>query len=153
MLFSERTTPSRVLVVDDSSLVRMWLQAGLRRLGFAVVDTAADGREALEKLHADRPDLVLTDYDMPGMSGAGLISSVREDSDLKDLPVVVVTGLASSACDWKALGFSQYLGKPFSLTRLETTIRNLLFGRPARQSGGFSWRVSGHHARERAIAV
>ena len=103
---------SRVLVVDDESSIRELLQKTLALAEYDV-DTAPDGRAALERLRLGNYDLLIADLKMPGMDG---LSVIREAKRYKtDLPVIVITGFSteSSAIEAINLGVSGYLTKPF----------------------------------------
>jgi CheY-like chemotaxis protein len=79
-----------VLVVDDTAAARELERAVLAAGGYEV-RTARDGEEALELLRAERPDLVVTDYDMPRLDGLGLCRAIRATPALASLPVLMVT--------------------------------------------------------------
>ncbi len=104
-----------VLVVDDSLTVRRVTQRLLLREGYRVV-TAKDGLDALEKLAAERPVVLLSDIEMPRMDGFDLLRNVRADSRLAGLPVVMITSRTAQKHRDVAreLGADHYLGKPFA---------------------------------------
>ena len=104
-----------VLVVDDSLTVRRVTQRLLVREGYRVV-TAKDGIEALERLAEERPQVVLSDIEMPRMDGFDLVRNIRADARLRDLPVIMITSrIAQKHRDYAAeLGVDHYLGKPYS---------------------------------------
>jgi len=110
-----RSSQATVLVVDDSITVRRVTQRLLQREGIRVV-LAQNGLEALEKLKTVRPDLILSDIEMPHMDGFDLIRSVRADPSSADIPFIII----SSRVGQKhrdialALGVNHYLGKPYS---------------------------------------
>ncbi|HMR80210.1 MAG TPA: response regulator, partial [Polyangiaceae bacterium] len=79
-----------VLVVDDSAAVRHLVADCLRRQGFRI-ETAVDGQDGLEKAVAEPPDLVLTDYDMPRMTGFQFVHALRRDDTTRDVPIVMLT--------------------------------------------------------------
>ena len=108
---------SRVLVVDDESSIRELLQKTLALAEYDV-DTAPDGRAALERLRLGNYDLLIADLKMPGMDGLTLI---REAKRLKtDLPIIIITGFSteSSAIDAVNLGVAGYLTKPFRVPQV-----------------------------------
>jgi excisionase family DNA binding protein len=108
---------SRVLVVDDESSIRELLQKTLALAEYEV-DTAPDGRAALERLRLGHYDLLIADLKMPGMDGLTLI---REARRLKaDLPVIIITGFSteSSAIEAVNLGVAGYLTKPFRVPQV-----------------------------------
>jgi excisionase family DNA binding protein len=108
---------SRVLVVDDESSIRELLQKTLALAEYDV-DTAPDGRAALERLRLGSYDLLIADLKMPGMDGLTLI---REAKRLKaDMPVIIITGFSteSSAIEAVNLGVAGYLTKPFRVPQV-----------------------------------
>lgn len=112
---------SKILVVDDDGDARECVRAALAHAGFAV-DTARDGLEALTRLAATPADLVLTDYQMPGMSGLDLICGLRARGHAT--PVVLLTGadtrdMCTAA---RAYGADACLSKPVNLDDLIWTI-------------------------------
>jgi excisionase family DNA binding protein len=112
-----RNGRSRVLVVDDESSIRELLQKTLALAEYDV-DTAPDGRAALERLRLGHYDLLIADLKMPGMDGLTLI---REAKRLKaDLPVIIITGFSteSSAIEAVNLGVAGYLTKPFRVPQV-----------------------------------
>lgn len=102
----------RILVADDSMTSRAFLRGSLEAAGYDVV-TAVDGLEALEQLRGDRFDLLVSDVEMPRLSGLELTARIRADRRLAELPVVLVTSLASDADRARGLeaGASAYLVK------------------------------------------
>jgi len=82
------------LVVDDSMLIRHTICRFLEERGFAV-ESATNGQEALEALKRVRPDIIITDIQMPKMSGTELITAVKSDSALANIPIVIVAGKQS----------------------------------------------------------
>ena len=118
-----------VLVVDDDLSMREFLAIFLRRDGYSV-DTADSGEAALVTAQRQWPDLVLTDLNMPGMSGMDLLSSLKTRSakEGRDVEVVVVTafGTAESAVDAMRRGAFDYVLKPFDNDDLRVTVRRAL---------------------------
>ncbi len=104
-----------VLVVDDSLTVRRVTQRLLVREGYRVA-LAKDGLDALEKLAEEKPQMVLSDIEMPRMDGFDLVRNIRGDARLRDLPVIMITSrIAQKHRDYAAeLGVDHYLGKPYS---------------------------------------
>ncbi|HET6614226.1 MAG TPA: response regulator, partial [Kofleriaceae bacterium] len=102
----------RVLVVDDSELTRDMLVALARRARLIVAE-AVNGRDALDKIRAEPPDLILTDLDMPIMNGFQLIAAVRADRTHRDIPIIVLSTRGSDHDKRRALaaGASAYLVK------------------------------------------
>ena len=104
-----------VLVVDDSLTVRRVTQRLLVREGYRV-SLAKDGLDALERLAEEKPQMVLSDIEMPRMDGFDLVRNIRGDARLRDLPVIMITSrIAQKHRDYAAeLGVDHYLGKPYS---------------------------------------
>jgi chemosensory pili system protein ChpA (sensor histidine kinase/response regulator) len=104
-----------VLVVDDSLTVRRITQRLLEREGYRVT-VAKDGLDGLDKLAIERPAVLLTDIEMPRMDGFDLVRSMRGDSRLSGLPIIMITSrIAQKHRDVAAeLGVDHYLGKPYA---------------------------------------
>jgi CheY-like chemotaxis protein len=104
-----------VLVVDDSPAQRHYVADCLARQGFQVA-TAENGRIALDKATALRPALIVSDYEMPVMSGFELVHALRADPELRQIPVIMLTARDSKRdmAQMRAAGASAYLVKPFS---------------------------------------
>ena len=109
-----------VLVVDDSATVRKFVSVSLEMQGFDV-SVACDGMDALEQLPKRRFDLIITDLNMPNMDGFELIRALRENPELVDLPVIILTSLSDQANKEQGskLGVSSYVVKPFSLEKIQ----------------------------------
>jgi len=86
------------LVVDDSMLVRYTICRFLEERGFAA-ETATNGKEALEVLNRVRPDLIVTDMQMPIMSGSELITVLKSKPETSGVPIIVITGHASGLAE------------------------------------------------------
>ena len=120
-------TPAKILVVDDTPQNVKLLTDLLTVKGYAVV-TAASGAEALARIEAERPDLVLLDVVMPGMSGYEVCQRIRADKANGIMPVVMVTALDPAAERIKGLdaGADDFLTKPINLPELLARVRSLL---------------------------
>lgn len=86
--------PAVALVVDDSMLIRYTVCRSLEERGF-VVEAATNGVEALQILERVRPDLIVTDMQMPKMSGDELITALKKNPDTANIPIIIVAGRAS----------------------------------------------------------
>ncbi len=86
--------PGVALVVDDSMLIRYTVCRFLEERGFAV-ESATNGLEALQILERVRPDLIVTDMQMPKMSGTELITAVKKNPETAKIPIIIVAGRAS----------------------------------------------------------
>ncbi len=117
----------RVLVVDDSAAVRHLVADCLRRQGFRV-ETAVDGEDGLGKAVATPPDLVLTDYDMPRMTGFQLVVGLRRDATTRDVPIVMLTARDTrrDQAQMRAAGLTSYLVKPFTTDKCIAIVERVL---------------------------
>jgi chemosensory pili system protein ChpA (sensor histidine kinase/response regulator) len=116
-----------ILVVDDSLTVRRVTQRLLVREGYRVT-LAKDGIDAIEKLAEERPQVVLSDIEMPRMDGFDLARNIRADARLQGLPIIMITSrIAQKHRDHAAeLGVNHYLGKPYSEEDLLALISNYI---------------------------
>jgi DNA-binding response OmpR family regulator len=126
-------TGKRILVVDDETSIVRLLKVNLERQGFRV-DTAENGAQAFACLAAGSHDLLITDIMMPEMDGMELIEAVRQDPDLRDLPIVLLTQKSDErdVLAGYTRGADMYLNKPFNPAELNLVVRRLLLpGGPA----------------------
>jgi len=114
----------KILVVDDFSTMRRIIRNLLRDLGFENVQEADDGNTALPVLKRGGFDFLITDWNMPGMTGMELLQSVRADEDLASLPVLMVTAEAKRDQIVAAAqaGVNGYIVKPFTAMTLKEKI-------------------------------
>jgi two-component system chemotaxis response regulator CheY len=112
---------TKFLVVDDFSTMRRITRNLLKELGFANVDEAEDGVAALQKLKRGGFGFVIVDWNMPNMDGLTLLQSIRADTELKELPVLMVTAEAKKESILAAAqsGASGYVVKPFTCATLD----------------------------------
>ena len=113
-----------ILIVEDEWAIADWLEVLLSENAFNVL-TAGNGREALDILARETPHLVITDFMMPFLDGAGLIAAMRDDPKLKDVPIVVMTSLIEDALRERARGYRAYLRKPFREAELMRVISEI----------------------------
>jgi adenylate cyclase len=108
-----RLEPGRLLVVDDNKVNRILLARGLEGQGHRV-ETAENGKQALEKLRSDFFDLVLLDIEMPEMNGYQVLETCLRDSELRDIPIIMTSSLdeIESVVKCVELGAEDYLNKP-----------------------------------------
>ncbi len=118
---------TRFLVVDDFSTMRRIVRNLLKELGFVHMQEAEDGAEALRKLRADTFDFVVTDWNMPNMSGIELLRAIRADAKLRHLPVLMVTAEAKRENIIAAAqaGASGYVVKPFTAATLDEKLKKI----------------------------
>ncbi len=118
----------KFLVVDDFSTMRRIVRNLLKELGFTNVDEAEDGVAALAKLKGGKFDFVISDWNMPNMTGIELLRAVRADPALAGLPVLMITAEAKKeniieAAQAKANG---YIVKPFTAAVLDEKLNKIL---------------------------
>ena len=119
--------PKKILAVDDERHIVRLVQVNMERAGYQVV-TAFDGREAMEKIEADKPDLVILDVMMPYMDGFEVLQTLRQNASTRDLPVIMLTAKAQDADvfrGWQS-GVDSYLTKPFNPTELLSFVKRIL---------------------------
>ena len=119
----------KILIVDDMSTMRRIVKNALKQIGFTNMDEAEDGNAALAKLRADKFNFVVSDWNMPNMTGLDLLKAIRADSALKSIPVLMVTAEAKQENIVEAVqaGVSNYIVKPFTAETLKEKI-DKIFG-------------------------
>ena len=121
---------TKFLVVDDFSTMRRIVRNLLNELGFTNVQEAEDGVDALAKLRADPFDFVVSDWNMPNMTGIELLRAIRADEKLKHLPVLMVTAEAKkeNIIEAAKAGASGYVVKPFTAATLDEKLKREVRG-------------------------
>ena len=118
--------PRKILAVDDEKFIVRLVQVTLERQGYQVV-TAYDGKEALQKVEAEKPDLVVLDVMMPYMDGFEVLQTLRRDPATRDIPVIMLTAKAQDADvfrGWQS-GVDCYLTKPFNPLELVSFVNRI----------------------------
>ncbi|NLH98603.1 MAG: response regulator [Chthonomonadales bacterium] len=116
----------KILAVDDEKAIVRLVQVNLEREGYEVV-TAYDGREALEKVASERPDLVVLDVMMPYMDGFEVLQQLKKNPETRDIPVIMLTAKAQDADvfrGWQS-GVDCYLTKPFNPMELKQFVKRV----------------------------
>jgi two-component system chemotaxis response regulator CheY len=118
----------KILVVEDSSIMRQLLVMALRRIPKVTIFEAGDGIEALKVLTNDDVDLVFSDINMPGMDGLKLVNLIRSNPQRRRIPIVMVTteGADEDRERAMALGADEYITKPVQAPEVIETARRLL---------------------------
>ena len=116
-----------ILVVDDFSTMRRIVKNILRQLGFTNIVEADDGTTAMAKLKSEKIDFVITDWNMPKMTGMELLKEIRADDTLKHLPVLMVTAEALQENIIAAVkaGVNNYIVKPFDAKTLSEKLEKI----------------------------
>jgi len=117
----------KFLVVDDFSTMRRIVRNLLKELGFTNVQEAEDGVDALNKLRNGEFDFVVSDWNMPNMTGIDLLRNVRADAKLKHLPVLMITAEAKreNIIEAAQAGASGYIVKPFTAATLDEKLKKI----------------------------
>jgi two-component system chemotaxis response regulator CheY len=118
----------RFLVVDDFATMRRIVHNLLKELGFANIEEAEDGAHALRMLQSTKFDFVVSDWNMPNMTGIELLKAIRADANLKHLPVLMVTAEAKkeNIIEAAQAGASGYIVKPFTAAVLDEKLNKIL---------------------------
>src|SRR5210317_1358393 len=117
----------KILIVDDFSTMRRIIRNILKQLEFVNVEEAEDGSAAFEKLKEADFDFVITDWNMPNMTGLDLLKEIRANERLKDLKILLVTAEAEKENIIQAAqaGANDYIVKPFTADVLEQKINKI----------------------------
>ncbi len=117
----------KILIVDDFSTMRRIIKTLLRELGFSNTHEADDGNSALPLLQSGGFDFVITDWNMPGMSGLHLLKAIRSDAHLSTLPVLMVTAECKrdQVVEAAQVGVDGYIVKPFTADTLKEKIEKI----------------------------
>ena len=120
-------TDLKFLVVDDFSTMRRIVRNLLKELGFTHVEEAEDGVAALQKLRGGTFDFIVSDWNMPNMTGIELLRAVRADPALKHLPMLMVTAEAKkeNIVEAAQAGASGYVVKPFTAATLDEKLNKI----------------------------
>jgi two-component system alkaline phosphatase synthesis response regulator PhoP len=121
-----------ILVADDEAHILHVVSMKLRNAGYEVI-TAVDGEEALELCVAERPDLLITDFQMPFLSGLELCRRLRTQTETKEIPAIMLTarGFDIEPSEMSAAGIRALLAKPFSPREVLQRVNELLSGEQA----------------------
>ena len=118
--------PKKILAVDDEKHIVRLVQVNLERQGYEVI-TASDGKEALEKVASEKPDLLVLDVMMPYMDGFEVLQNLRRNPETREIPVIMLTAKAQDADVFKGWqsGVDCYLTKPFNPMELITFVKRI----------------------------
>lgn len=126
------STGAKILVVDDEPYMIRLLQHHIERGGYQLVK-ATNGREALDRIRDEQPQLVIMDVMMPEINGLEVLAELRQHPATRTLPVIIMTANAQRFTreEAEAAGVSAFLTKPFSPTQLMTEVKRQLGTAPA----------------------
>lgn len=121
--------PLKILVCDDERHIVRLIQVNLERQGYQVV-TAFDGKEGLEKVRSEKPDLMVLDVMMPYMDGFEVLKTLRREPEYENLPVIILTAKAQDKDVFEGYhyGADMYLTKPFNPMELVTFVKRIAQG-------------------------
>jgi CheY-like chemotaxis protein len=123
----EKSGPKKILVVDDDREWNLVLRLRLERENY-IIEQAFNGLEALEKIKADKPDLVLLDIGMPVTDGWKVCGTLRNQEETKDLPVIMISSFnrPDDVLQSKTFRVKRFLIKPCSLDTVVQNVRDVL---------------------------
>lgn len=117
---------ARIMIVDDASFMRLSIRRMLEKYEFEIVAEAVDGRDAVEKFKAHKPDLITMDVTMPNMTGIEALKEIRKlDTDVK---IVMVTAMGQETLIREAVisGANSFIVKPFKEEKLVEVLLSIL---------------------------
>ncbi|HEY4613502.1 MAG TPA: response regulator [Bacteroidota bacterium] len=107
----------KILIVDDEDSYRMTIGSQLKLKGWAVVE-AEDGMMGLEMAEKHKPDVILSDVQMPNMNGFMMVEALKQEPATSGIPIIMMTSAAQAAGAWESDMASGYIEKPFTLIKL-----------------------------------
>ena len=120
-------TDKKALIVDDEIHILRVVAIKLKNNGFDVL-TASDGKLGFETALEHKPDIIVSDYQMPNMTGIEMVKKLRQEKETSEIPVIMLTarGFAIEELEKVSLNIAEFLSKPFSHKELLNTIENIL---------------------------
>ena len=118
---------TKIMIIEDEDSLQTILQYNLAQQGYETA-SVTDGKKALPEIQKEQPDLILLDWMLPNMSGVEICKRVRQNQDLKHIPILMLTarGDISDKVSGLSVGTDDYMTKPFSLDELHARIKALL---------------------------
>jgi two-component system chemotaxis response regulator CheY len=118
----------KILVVDDSATMRRIVLNALKEAGYTDIIEAFDGKDALEKLMTDKIDFIITDWNMPNMSGLEFTRAVRSEADIQNIPILMITtrGVKQDIVEALQARVNNYIVKPFTPQLLKEKIEQIV---------------------------
>ena len=117
--------PATVLIVEDEFAIADLLEMALNDEGYHVVK-AANGRQGLERLAENSPDLVIADFMMPLLDGAGLVQAMRQSDGQREIPVIMMSSMPEANVHARIDGYAAFVRKPFQIADLMRLIATIL---------------------------
>jgi len=116
-----------ILIIDDSASIRQVVKINLATSGYTVTE-AIDGKDALAKIQTQKPDLIISDINMPNMDGLTFVRKVKETQELKFIPIIMLTteSQEEKKMEGMTLGVKAWLVKPFKPDQLIAAVSRLL---------------------------
>ena len=118
--------PPTVLIVEDEFVIADLLEMALIDEGYRVV-TAANGRQGLERLaEGPPPDLVISDFMMPVLDGAGLVQAMRQSEGQREVPIIIMSSMPEPNVHARINGYAAFVRKPFQIAALIRLVATIL---------------------------
>src|SRR5262249_42365015 len=120
----------KVLVVDDMTTSRMLVVEALQQIGIRQITSAKDGQDAIKQLTTTPVHLVISDFEMPGLDGIGLLQTIRNCPPTRNTPFIMVTGRTDRAIleRAKSFGLNNYITKPFTVATMKSALQAVFKG-------------------------
>jgi two-component system chemotaxis response regulator CheY len=120
----------KILVVDDMTTSRMLIIEAPQEIGFRQISFAKNGQDGLQLLMQNPVHMVISDFEMPGLDGVGLLQGIRSNPAIHNIPFIMVTGRGDRALVERAskFGFNNFVTKPFTVASLRNALRAVLKG-------------------------
>ena len=118
---------SKVMVIDDEPFILMMIEDKLKKANIAVI-TMRESRSAVEVIKREKPDLIILDWMMPEISGIDLCRILKSDSDLRDIPIFMLTAKGQDSDEQLGMrcGVTRYITKPFSPKALLEMVQEII---------------------------
>jgi len=118
--------PKKILIVDDEKMIRITTTIILKKQGIEVID-AENGEKGLKKARSEKPDLILLDIMMPGMTGWHVIEELQKDPETIEIPIIIFTAGNYIEAEKKAktLGITKVIRKPFRIQQINDVLASL----------------------------
>jgi DNA-binding response OmpR family regulator len=119
------SNPATVLIVEDEFAIADLLEMALADEGYRVI-RAANGRQGLERLAEHSPDLVISDFMMPVLDGAGLVQAIRQSERQREVPIIIMSSMPEANVHARINSYAAFVRKPFQIAALMRLIATIL---------------------------